>query len=85
MEQVIEYIPLIIAFVIVAVVTVLYQNNIFVKPEQLERKHNEIMKEMDEKLKSKADQKQIEYIHCELTEMRGKIDKIYDHLLNNKE
>jgi hypothetical protein len=43
-EKIVEYAP-----IIIVVLGFILQNNIFVKPEQLERKHREILKEVDAK------------------------------------
>lgn len=64
--------------IIIAVIIFLIQQRIFVTPEQLERKHREILADIEfryAKLQSFADLKlQV----CEITE---KIDKIYDMLM----
>lgn len=36
--------------IIMVVLIVLWQNNIFIKPEQLEKKHREIIEDVDKKL-----------------------------------
>ena len=48
MEQYKEFIEF--APIIVVLLLFFWQNNIFVKPEQLEKKHREILKEVDGKL-----------------------------------
>ena len=44
-EKIIEFAP-----VIIVILLYIRQNNLFVKPEQLEKKHREITKETNEKL-----------------------------------
>lgn len=48
MENWIEYAPL-----IVVVIAYIYQNNVFVRPEQLERMHRQILEEIENKFKDK--------------------------------
>ena len=48
MEKWIEYAPLIIV-----VIAYIYQNNVFVRPELLERMHRQILDEIDNKFRDK--------------------------------
>lgn len=45
-NQIIEYAP-----ILIVVLAFIWQHNVFVKPEQLEKKHREILNEMNQKLK----------------------------------
>lgn len=73
MENLIYYSPL-----LVAVMVFLVQQRIVVTPEQLEKKHREILKDVEEKfvtLHSFNDLKE------QFSEMKEKIDKIYDCII----
>lgn len=72
MDKFIEYSPIIIVFV---------QQKIFVTPEQLEKKHREIIEEIEEKfvtIHSFVDLKD------QFSEVKDKIDKMYDLLIDLK-
>lgn len=76
MEKFIEYSPVIIVVFIFFV-----QQKIFVTPEQLEKKHREIIEEIEEKfvtINSFIDLKE------QFSEVKDKIDKIYDLLIDLK-
>ncbi len=76
MEKFIEYSPL-----IVVILMFLIQQKIFVTPEQLEKKHREIIDEIETKfvsLNSFIDLKE------QFSEVKEKIDKIYDLLIDLK-
>ena len=47
-EKIVEYAP-----IIIVILGFIWQNNIFVKPEQLEKKHREIVNEVTGKIKDK--------------------------------
>ena len=76
METLLHYSP-----VIVAVMRFLIQQRIVVTPEQLEKKHREIIEDIEEKFVS---------IHSfndlkeQFSEMKDKIDKIYDFIITVK-
>lgn len=74
LENIHTYIPFIIGYVIVYLI----QNNIFVKPEQLEKVHREILSEVEKKYATKTD---AQYLKEDFADMRDKIDKIYDKLI----
>ncbi len=76
MEKFIEYSPIIIVILMFFV-----QQKIFVTPEQLEKKHREIMEEIEEKFVSK-----ISFVDLkeQFSEVKEKIDKIYDLLIDLK-
>ena len=73
MEQLLHYSP-----IIVAVMIFLIQQRIVVTPEQLEKKHREILEDVEEKfvtLNSFNDLKE------QFSDMKEKIDKIYDCII----
>lgn len=73
MQNLLHYSP-----VIVAIMVFLIQQRIVVTPEQLERKHREILEDAEKKfatLNSVTDLKE------QFCDMKDKIDKIYDCLL----
>ena len=73
MENLLHYSP-----IIIAVVVFLIQQRIVVTPEQLERKHREILNDVEEKfvtLNSFNDLKD------QFSDMKEKIDKIYDCII----
>ncbi len=76
MEKFIEYSP-----IIIVVFMFFVQQKIFVTPEQLEKKHREIIEEIEEKfvtINSFIDLKE------QFSEVKDKIDKIYDLLIDLK-
>lgn len=76
MEHFIEYSP-----IIVVVLIFFIQQKIFVTPEQLEKKHREIMEEIEEKFVSLNSFKDLKE---QFSEVKDKIDKIYDLLIDLK-
>ena len=76
MDKIIEYSPIIIVDLMFFI-----QQKIFVTPEQLEKKHREIVEEIEEKfvtIHSFVDLKD------QFTEVKDKIDKMYDLLIDLK-
>ena len=74
-ENILPYSP-----IILAVIVFLIQQRIIVTPEQLERKHREILCDIElryAKLHSLTDLK------SQVSEMNDKIDKIYDIVLKS--
>lgn len=67
-----------IALVVIAIV---FQWNLFVTPEKLEEKHRLIMEEVSKNYVTKAENQTQK---DELKEMKAKIDKIYDILINQQ-
>lgn len=67
--------------VILAVLVFLYQHRVFATPESLERKHREILNDCDNRF---ATLHMLNNLHCQFNDMKGKIDKIYDHLINKE-
>ena len=73
MENLLHYSP-----ILIAVMVFLIQQRIIVTPEQLEKKHREILKDVEDKfvtLHSFNDLKE------QFSEMKEKIDKIYDCII----
>lgn len=76
MEKFIEYSPIIVVILIYFI-----QQKIFVTPEQLEKKHREIIEEIEDKFVSKISFHDLKEHFCEVKE---KIDKIYELLIDLK-
>ncbi len=76
MEKFIEYSP-----IIVVILMFFIQQRIFVTPEQLEKKHREIIEEIEEKFVSINSFKDLKE---QFSEVKDKIDKIYDLLIDLK-
>ncbi len=76
MENFIEYSPILIVVLIFFV-----QQKIFVTPEQLEKKHREIIEEIEEKFVSLNSFKDLK---DQFSEVKEKIDKMYDLLIDLK-
>ena len=75
MEQFIQYSP-----ILIAVMIFLIQHKIVVTPEQLERKHREIIEDVEERfvtINSFHDLKE------QFSEMKDKLDKIYEQIMKN--
>ena len=73
MENLLHYSP-----ILIAVMVFLIQQRIVVTPEQLEKKHREILEDVEEKfvtLHSFNDLKE------QFSDMKEKIDKIYDCII----
>jgi len=73
MENFIYYSP-----VIIVVLIFLIQQHIVVTPEQLEKKHREIIKDIEEKFTTLNS---FQDLKANFSEMKDKIDKIYDCLM----
>lgn len=73
MEKLLHYSP-----VIIAVIVFLIQQRIVVTPEQLERKHREILKDAEERFATLSSVKDLKE---QFTDMKEKIDKIYDCII----
>ena len=76
MENFVYYAP-----IILVVVIFLIQQHIVVTPDQLERKHREILKDIEEKFTTLNSFKDLK---ANFSEMKDKIDKIYDCLIITK-
>ena len=73
MENLLHYSP-----IIVAVMVFLIQQRIVVTPEQLERKHREILKDVEDKFVTIHSFKDLK---DQFSDMKEKIDKIYDCII----
>ncbi len=76
MEQFIYYAP-----IIVVVLVFLIQERIVVTPEQLEKKHREIIRDVEKRF---ATLNSLDDLKGQFFEMKDKIDKIYDCLIISK-
>ena len=76
MDNFIEYSP-----IIIVVLMFFVQQKIFVTPEQLEKKHREIIDEIEEKFVSVISFKDLK---DQFSEVKEKIDKMYDLLIDLK-
>jgi hypothetical protein len=73
MENLLHYSP-----IIVAVMVFLIQQRIVVTPEQLEKKHREILSEVEERFASLQSLKDLKE---QFSDMKEKIDRIYDCII----
>lgn len=73
MDKFLHYSP-----VIIAVIVFLIQQRIIVTPEQLERKHREILKDAEERF---ATLSSVRDLKEQFSDMKEKIDKIYDCII----
>lgn len=76
MEQLLQYSP-----VLIAVMVFLIQQRIIVTPEELEKKHREIIEDVEEKFVTINSFKDLKE---QFSDMKEKIDKIYDCVIVNK-
>lgn len=75
MEQFTQYSP-----ILIAVMIFLIQHRIVVTPEQLEKKHREIIEDVEERFVSIHSYHDLKDQFCEI---KDKIDKIYDCIIQN--
>lgn len=75
MEQFMQYSP-----ILIAVMIFLIQQRIVVTPEQLEKKHREIIEDVEERFVTIHSFKDLKE---QFTEMKEKIDRIYDCVIQN--
>lgn len=73
MDELLHYSP-----IIIAVMIFLIQQRIVVTPEQLERKHREILKDAEDRF---ATLSSVQDLKEQFTDMKEKIDKIYDCII----
>ena len=73
MDKIIYYAP-----VILIVLVFLINERLVVTPEQLEKKHREILKDIENRFTTL---KSFEDLKSQFTDMKDKIDKIYDWLI----
>lgn len=76
MEKIIEYAP-----IIIVIILFLIQNRVVVTPEQLEKKHREILDDVSKKY---ATQSIVNELRSQIHEMVDKIDKIYNILIDKQ-
>lgn len=84
MEKWIEYAPL-----IVVVIAYIYQNNVFVRPEQLERMHRQILEEIENKFKDKyvevnAYKEFQSHMYSELEKISSSLDDLKSFLMGGR-
>lgn len=75
MQEILNYSP-----IIIVVTAFLVQQRMIVTPEQLERKHREILEEAESRF---ATQHSVIILKEQLCDMKDKVDKIYDFIINN--
>lgn len=75
-ENILKYAP-----IVLVVVAMLFQYNLFVTPEKLEIKHREILNDVSARYTTKE---QYDDVKAQLSVMQSKIDKIYDIITTNK-
>jgi Tfp pilus assembly protein PilO len=73
MENYVYYAP-----IILLVMMFFIQEKIFVTPEQLEKKHREVIRDVEKRF---ATQENVEDLKNQFADMKEKIDKIYDCLI----
>lgn len=73
MENFIEYSP-----VLIIVMIFLIQQRVIVTPDQLEKKHREILEDVEERFVTLNSFKDLK---SQFSEMKEKIDKIYDCII----
>lgn len=73
MESLLHYSP-----IIIAIMVFLIQQRIVVTPEQLERKHREILKDAEERF---ATLNSVKDLKEQFSDMKEKIDRIYDCII----
>ena len=74
MRDFIEFAP-----ILIVLLGFIWQYKVFVTPEELERKHREILEDVDRKYTTKTEARNLEE---KLDDMQRKIDMIYDKLIN---
>lgn len=84
MEKWIEYAPL-----IVVVIAYIYQNNVFVRPEQLEKMHRQILEEIENKFKDRyvevnAYKEFQSHMYSELEKISSSLDDLKSFLMGSR-
>jgi len=74
MENLIPYSP-----IVIVVLIFLIQLKMIVTPEQLEKKHREIMEDVETRFASSQSVRDLKEQVCEI---KDKVDKIYDYIIN---
>jgi len=83
-EKIVEYAP-----ILVVVLGFIWQHNIFVKPEQLEKKHREIMDDVEKNFSNKyveinAYKEFQNHIYSKLDELTGSIEDLKSLIMRGK-
>mgnify|MGYP007102071211 CR=1 FL=1 len=79
-EQLENYAPY-----IVILLMFLWQNNVFVRPEQLEKKHREILENIKDKYVEVNAYKEFQnHIYSKLDELTGSIDDLKEMLMHRR-
>ena len=76
MEKIFEYAPLILVLIMFCI-----NYRVFVNPVDLEKKHREILSDIDNKYASKTT---VDELKSQFHDMAEKINKIYDILINKQ-
>ena len=76
MEKIFEYAPLILVLIMFCI-----NYKIFVNPVDLEKKHREILSDIDDKYASKTT---VDELKSQFHDMAEKIDKIYNILIDRQ-
>ena len=84
MESWIEYAPL-----IVVVIAYIYQNNVFVRPEQLEKMHRQIIEDIENKIKDRyvevnAYKEFQSHMYSELEKISTSLDDLKNFLMGGR-
>lgn len=70
---------------LVIILLFVWQNNIFVRPEQLEKKHREILTDIKEKYVEINAYKEFQnHIYSKLDELTGAIDDLKEYLMHRR-
>lgn len=75
MNEIFQYSP-----IVLIVIVFLLKQKIVVTPEQLERKHREIMELVESRF---ASNQSVFALKEQLLDMKNKVDKIYDHIISS--
>lgn len=79
-EQLENYAPY-----VVILLMFLWQNNVFVRPEQLEKKHREILEDIKDKYVEVNAYKEFQnHIYSKLDELTGSIDDLKEMLMHRR-
>lgn len=86
MEHIKEFLEF--APIITIILIFMWQNNVFVRPEQLEKKHREIIKEVETEIKDKyveinAYKEFQNRVYSELEKVNGGINELKDFLMKS--
>ena len=76
-EKILEYAP-----IIICVVIFLIQQHILISPEQLERKHRQILEDIERKYVTWSSFKDLK---AQFSDVHNKVDKIYEVIIKGRE